>query len=121
MNLDSKSQSDLHNDSPEQKFNTNKSSSKESLIGFEFETLVRNTKPTRKSRIKKGNIKVPPLAKRPKVNAVKKSKNTTAIRKNISSPKIEMKRRKKLSPTISQYSGESEYENPECKTLSYFS
>ncbi|GFS73779.1 hypothetical protein TNCV_1458231 [Trichonephila clavipes] len=123
MNLSPNSQSNPPYDAPERKFIPVGSSSEESLIGSDSEDLAKNSKPAKRARIEqaKRKRKVPRLARKPKARSVKHSKRASSTARKKPNVELEMKPPKKLSPSISQYSGESEYENPECKTLSYYS
>ncbi|CAL1297895.1 unnamed protein product [Larinioides sclopetarius] len=78
-------------------------------------TKVQASKSVKRGRKKSKITKEQPLAKKSKDHGPKKAKETC---------KFDLKetRVKKISsPTLSQYSSESEYENPEREKLSYFS
>ncbi|GFQ77557.1 hypothetical protein TNCT_53611 [Trichonephila clavata] len=123
MNLSPNSESEPPYDSPERKFIPVGTSSEESLIGSDNEDLARNAKPAKRARVEqaKRRRKVQRLGRKPKARSVKHSKRASSTARKKPRVELEMQPPKKLSPSISQYSGESEYENPECKTLSYYS
>ncbi|GIY40661.1 hypothetical protein CDAR_182971 [Caerostris darwini] len=96
----------------ERKFRTKRLS--DEPIDAEVTKRVQPPRLVKNSRIQKSKMKV----KEPKVTLSKKSEKA-APRESLSRSRESIKKR--LSPTISQYSGESDYENPECRKLSYFS
>ncbi|KAF8771102.1 hypothetical protein HNY73_018556 [Argiope bruennichi] len=92
-------------------------SSSDYLYNIAHRTIARTAKPIKRGRIQKAKTaKVQPLAKKLKMTELKKATKTSSRKLGSRS-----KAQKKLSPTLSQYSGESEYENPERENLSYFS
>ncbi|GBN19836.1 hypothetical protein AVEN_86587-1 [Araneus ventricosus] len=115
---DSKSEVKSLGDVSEHKIPIVKHPSTERQDNIGHKTLARTATPVKRRRVQKAKIaKEQPLEKKPKVTVPKKAKETTSRKSGSKKTRAQ----KNPSPTLSQYSSESEYENPEREKLSYFS